>query len=46
MKLLDDPNPLPEVVQELDTGWERMKSISGKIAVPSPLLCVTVSENI
>jgi aflatoxin B1 aldehyde reductase len=31
MKLLDDPNPLPdEVVQALDAGWEKVKGISGK----------------
>jgi aflatoxin B1 aldehyde reductase len=31
MKLLDDPNPLPdEVVQALDEGWEKVKGISGK----------------
>ncbi|KAE8448757.1 hypothetical protein EG329_008973 [Mollisiaceae sp. DMI_Dod_QoI] len=31
MKLLDDPNPLPEeVVQALDAGWAKVKSVSGK----------------
>ncbi|KAL2069072.1 hypothetical protein VTL71DRAFT_15410 [Oculimacula yallundae] len=31
MKLLDDPNPLPqEVVEALDQGWEKVKGISGR----------------
>ncbi len=31
MKLLDDPNPLPEeVLNALDAGWERVKGISGR----------------
>ncbi|KAF8854382.1 Aldo/keto reductase [Acephala macrosclerotiorum] len=31
MKLLDDPNPLPEeVIEALDAGWEKVKGISGK----------------
>lgn len=31
MKMLDDPNLLPEeVVQTLDQGWEKVKGFSGK----------------
>jgi hypothetical protein len=31
MKLLDNPDPLPEeVVQVLDAGWEKVKGISGR----------------
>lgn len=47
MKLLDDPNLLPEeVLQALDAGWEKLKGISGNTGTKNYSLRMTEFRNL